>query len=344
MGWEGVNDVRVLLTGAFGNIGVSAVEELLKQGHQVRCFDLRTRANERTARRFSGEIEVVWGDLRRPQDVAAAVREQEAIVHLAFIIPKMSLTGIESEAAPEWARDVNVRGTRNLINAAEACPRPPRIVFTSSCHVYGRTQDQPPPRTVTDPVELVEHYSLHKVACEEMVKASSLQWTILRLAATFPLAIKLDPGMFDVPLGNRMEFVHTRDVGLAIANAVSSEEVWGKTLLIGGGPHCHFYFGEMAARILEAMGVGMLPEEAFSSTPFCTDWLDTSESQRLLDYQRRDFDDYVQEMVSLLGFRRHLVRLFRPLVRRSLLKKSPYYAASRTRLTAGRPVPRPVSQ
>ena len=320
--------MRVLLTGAFGNVGTSALGELLRQGHTVRCFDLRTKANEQATRRFKGQIEVVWGDLRRPEDVAAAVRDQDVVVHLAFIIPKLSATGVESEARPDWAREVNVGGTRNLLDAMKALPRPPKLIFTSSYHVYGRTQEQPPPRTVADPVQPIEHYTHHKVACEWMVRASGLDWTIFRLAATLPLAIQLDPGMFDVPLENRMEFVYTRDVGLAIANGVSSEDVWGKILLIGGGPRCQYTYREIVGRILEAMGVGMLPEEAFGSTPFCTDWLDTTESQALLDYQRCDLEDYVQEMVALLGTRRHLIRVFRPIVRRWLLRKSPYFRDS----------------
>lgn len=327
--------MKVLVTGAFGNVGVSALEELVRQGHTVRAFDLRTRANERTARRCGDGIEVVWGDLRRTEDVVATVQGQEAVIHLAFIIPKLSATGVESEAQPEWARQINVGGTRRLLEAMKAQPRPPRIVFASSLHVYGRTQHQPPPRTVADPVCPVEHYSRHKVECEEMIRASGLEWTILRFGAVLPLAIRLDPGMFDVPVDNRIEFVHTRDVGLALANALSNTEVWGKTLLIGGGPGCQFTYRDMVGRILDAMGVGMLPEEAFGSTPFCTDWLDTAESQSLLRYQQRDLDDYIRDMVTLLGFRRCLIRVFRPFVRRWLLAKSPYYLPQRHQVLPG---------
>ena len=201
--------MNVLLTGAFGNVGKSALAELLRQGHTVRCFDLKTRANERAARRFRGRIEVVWGDLRCPEDIAAAVRDQDVVVHLAFIIPKMSATGVESEARPDWAREINVGGTRNLLDAMQALPRPPKLIFASSYHVFGRTQDQLPPRTVLDPVRPIEHYAHHKVACEHTVRASGMDWAIFRLAATLPLAIQLDPGMFDVPLENRMEFVYT---------------------------------------------------------------------------------------------------------------------------------------
>lgn len=137
-----------------------------------------------------------------------------------------------------------------------------------------------------------------------MIRASGLQWAILRLAATLPIALKLDAGMFDVPLDNRIEYVHTRDVGLAFANAVSCPKVWGKTLLIGGGRRCQHYYWEIVEQILARMGVGSLPDEAFCSTPFATDWLDTKESQALLGYQQRTIADYVQDLVARLGLRR----------------------------------------
>ena len=329
--------MRVLLTGAFGNVGRCTLDELLAKGHQVRCFDLDSPANRSAAQGFPSNVEVMWGDLRQPEDLARAVRDQEAVVHLAFILPKLSATGVESEKCPDVARAVNVDGTRNLIAALEALTPAPRLLFTSSLHVFGLTQDRPPPRTCADPVQPTENYSQHKVSCEEMIRASRLPWAILRLAATPPLRLIMDPGMFDVPLDNRIEFIHRRDVALAIANAVSSDEVWGRTLLIGGGPRCQFYYGDFAERALEAMGVGMLPAAAFSTTPFATDWLDTTLSQELLHYQRHTLDDYTAEMVALLGFRRPLIRLFRPAVRAWLLRQSPYLRAQKPGFLAAKP-------
>lgn len=330
--------MNVLLTGAFGNIGTSTLEELLQQGHRVRCFDLPTPANRKAAQRARslavGEVEVLWGDLRRCDDVLAAVEGQEVIVHLAFIIPKLSATGFESEDHPDWARDINVGGTRHLLEAAAAsrvpsAAAPPRFLFASSYHIYGRTHDLPPPRTAGDPVQPIEHYAHHKVECEAMVRASGLEWSILRLAASLPIAMKMDPGMFDVPPDNRMEYVHTRDVGLAFANAVTCREAAGKVLLIGGGSRCQYLYREITGKVLAGMGLGPLPEEAFTTVPFPTDWLDTAESQHLLAYQRHTLDDYVRDMQRRLGARRHLVRAFRPLVRYLLLKQSPYYRAGR---------------
>ena len=110
-----------------------------------------------------------------------------------------------------------------------------------------------------------------------------------------------------------------------MANATSSPGVWGKLLLIGGGTRCQYYYREIVERVLTAAGVGMLPEAAFTTAPFATDWLDTSESQRLLQYQQRDLGDYIREVVAALGPRRRLAQAFRPLVRYSLVRQSPYF-------------------
>jgi len=314
--------MRVLVTGAFGNIGTSTVRELLAQGHLVRCFDLRTKANEQAAKRFGGLAEVAWGDLRKPADLLEAVKDQEVVIHLAFIIPSLSATGVDMQKEPEWARAINVGGTSNLLEAVKVQPKPARILFASSIATYGRTQHLRPPRRVTDPLLGTDPYAQHKIECEQMVRGSGLRWCILRLAATLPISMKMDAAMFDVPLENRMEYCHTRDVGLALANAASSRDVWGKVLNVGGGGRCQHTYREIAQEILNGLGVGMLPEKAFTKVPFCTDWLDTEESQRLLRYQRHTLKDYVRDMRRALGFRRHLAKLFRPVVRAMLLSKS----------------------
>src|SRR5438132_5614008 len=66
--WSEVH-MRILLTGAFGNIGMSTLQEILRQGHQVLFFVPRHKANERTARRFAGKIELIQCEIRGPADV-----------------------------------------------------------------------------------------------------------------------------------------------------------------------------------------------------------------------------------------------------------------------------------
>jgi hypothetical protein len=73
------------------------------------------------------------------------------------------------------------------------------------------------------------------------------------------------------------------------------------------------------------MGLGMLPESAFATEPYFADWLDTEESQRLLDYQRYSFDDIVQHLTRIFGHQKQLVTLVRPIARWWVLRLSPYY-------------------
>lgn len=320
--------MKVLLTGAFGNIGQHTITQLLNKGHQVRCLDLDTKANRRTAGEFKGRVETLWGDVSNRASVEAAVRGQDAVIHLAWI------TDIAwSETHVEEARKVNVGGTVNTIEALKAgLSQGRKLVFISSAGVFGRTQHLPNPREASDPVSPALVYSRHKVECEELVKNSGLEWSILRLAFAPPIKpgrLDLAYVLFIIPLDARFEFVDPRDAALAIANSVASNEVWQKTLLIGGGSRSQMPYREY---LRVAMGyLGPFPEGAFAlpGSPTPMDWLDTTESQRLLKYQNLTAQDFVRDQRAAMGAGRYLLPLVAPLIRRQLLKQSPYCKASR---------------
>ncbi len=311
--------MKVLLTGAFGNIGTNTIEALHQQGHQVTGFDLPTKANIKYAKRYKHKISISWGDIRQRKDIAAALQGQDVVIHLAGIIPP------DSERNPQRAEEVNIGGTHNLLEAAKGMANSPKLIFASSVSVFGRKFDCPPPRTAADSLEPSDNYSRHKIVCEEMIKSSGIRWAILRFPAVPSLSsMGIDPIMFDISLSTRIEFLHPKDAGLALANAVSSDEVWGKILLMGGGKEAQFEYCDYVGKTLEAVGIGRLPCEAFGRQPFYTDWMDTSESQRILQYQRRTLDDYLLEFKANLGLKRYFIPLLRPLIRRSLLRRSPY--------------------
>ena len=314
--------MNILITGAFGNIGTSTLRALAGRGYRVRCFDLPTRANQRLAAKHAVDCEVVWGDIRDFDDVQRAVYRQDMVLHLAAIIPAQSHTGAQSEKQPILAYAVNVGGMRNLIEAIQRMPIPARIIFTSSLNVYGRSQHLPPPRTAQCPVHPVDNYAKHKVMCEEMLRESELEWAVFRVAAAMPVKLVFEKAMFLIPQHNRMEFVHTRDVGYALANAVEKTNLWGMVWLIGGGVRCQFTYGCMLNQIMGLLGQKPLPAGIFSKLDSCFDWLDTKASQQLLRYQKRTFDDYVSEIHTLLGDQLIWLRLFRPLVRKVILLRA----------------------
>ncbi len=319
----------VLLTGSFGNIGSHTIPALLSEGHRVRCFDLPGPAHERAARRAieqaarsdgaADRLEFRYGDIRDASAVSAAVSGVEAVIHLAASIPP----GCNSD--PEGARQINVEGTRNLIGACRAGSKPPRLLFTSSLDVFGRTQSRDPPRTADEPVSATDPYTEHKLAGEEMVRGSGLSWCIFRFSDVPIIGLRAPhPIMFEIGLHNRIEALHADDAAFALARALVTEEAWGRLLLVGGGPSCRLTYGEYLRKLLEAMGVGMLPENAFSRAEYVTDWLDSSEAERLFRYQRHTFDDIVSDIASCLGWKKLFVPLARPFVRRAMIDMSPY--------------------
>ncbi|GAA1027071.1 NAD(P)-dependent oxidoreductase [Virgisporangium ochraceum] len=307
--------MRLMLTGATGNVGSRTLPALLAAGHDVRCLIPDTPAQRRAARRLPRDAELRWGDVRDAAAVRDACEGVEAVVHLAAVIPPTS------EEQPDLAREVNVGGTVNVVAA-----RPQRLLFASTLDVHGRTQDRPPPRRVDDPLVATDAYTAHKIECENLVRDSDLEWCILRLADVPVLGPRPPhPIMFEIGLDNRIESVHVADVATAITNALHTPAAWGRTLFIGGGPTCQLTYREFLTRMLAASGLPPLPDSAFSTAEYVTDWLDTVDSEALLQYQRHTFDDILTAVRAGLGWRRYLARLASPIVRASLLRMSPYY-------------------
>ena len=312
--------MNVLVTGAFGWIGTGLVDERLRRGHRVRVFDLPSMRRRAIVTKRWRAVDAHWGDVRDFEVVRTAVENQNVIIHLACIIPP------GSNSNPRLAKDVNVNGTATLIKAATALDQPPRIIYTSSFHVFGWTSHLPPPRRIGDPVQAVDPYSEHKLQCEAMLMNSGLDWMIMRLAYVPRIGWRSPPALlFEVPLHTRIETLHLRDVASALTNAVDCDEAFGRILLVGGGPRCQILYGDYLDKTMKSLGLGpSFPEKAFGLKPYPTDWLDTSESQRLLQYQHHSFDDLIEETARNTRFRRPFVTMLRPLIRYAVLRSSPY--------------------
>ena len=321
--------MRVLVTGALGSIGMASVRALIALGHHVRTFDLHSRASERRVRILGNGVDVHWGDIRSAEQVAAAVADQDAVIHLAAILFP------ESEADPGLSREVNVGGTRNVLAAMRAGPRQPALVYPSSIAVYGAGRFGGAPRRASDPVSPGTHYSHHKVACEEMTRSSGVPWTILRVGAAIepgasakitPLALQT---MLGVSLETRIEWIHPLDVGRAAANAIERPEARSNTWMIGGGPACRATQRDFFATAFESVGVGMFPDEAFGSGTFEMDWMETEESQRALEFQRHSWSDFHADFQLKMRLHRWALLPLRPIVQRSLVQRGLVHASLR---------------
>jgi nucleoside-diphosphate-sugar epimerase len=320
--------MKVLLTGATGNIGLATLEALLGENHDVVAFDLESRRARRLASGFDGRARFIWGDITAPESLRYALDGVDAVIHLAAILPPYS------ERAPELARRVNLDGTRGLIAQMEASPTAKRLIFASSVGIFGDVQEREPPLRVDTPVSPTDEYGRQKVACEQAIRRSRLQWSILRLAAVTPIHLQAhDPSiMFEFSPDARFEFLHPADAGTAFARAVACEKSIRKTLYIAGGPSCRMTFYDFISALMSAIGIGPIPVDAFVRTKpprFFGDWVDTEESQRLLRYQARGLNEQLADMKEDFGMLVPLIRLVRPLATWFMTRRSAYLKENR---------------
>lgn len=324
--------MQVLVTGAFGRLGQEGIECLLSEGHSVIAFDLPNGRNEKAARRFEGRVKTVWGDIRSSEDIGPCVEVCDAIIHNAGVLAPAS------ESLPELAYAVNVGGTKNILDAMRAREAPPVIVFASSLSVCGLRDPDSPLVTSDDPTVPSDNYTSNKAECERMLQESALPYVILRIgvsvgekAAAGDLSGDVFRTLFAINPATRMEWVHPRDVALAQVRAIENPAAHGKILMIGGGEDCRLTFGEFYGEMFDATGVGRFPREAYGSGQYYTGWLDTSESQALLAYQRVPFQGFITGLRHASRFTRWLVRLFAPIIRWFMLRYSDAWQAYKRR-------------
>jgi UDP-glucose 4-epimerase len=151
--------MRLLVTGGAGYIGSIVARQLLDAGHEVVVLDNLERGH-RAAVPEAAELIVV--DLRDAQAVSDSVRDTfDGVLHFAAL----ALVG-ESVEHPERYYRTNLAGTLNLLEAMVAAGVP-RLVFSSTCAVYGQPDEVPiseqaPPRPANA-------YGASKLAVDGMI-------------------------------------------------------------------------------------------------------------------------------------------------------------------------------
>ena len=116
---------RILVTGGSGFVGANLVITLLDRGYQVRSFD---RAPSPLAAQPG--LELLQGDICHQDVVAAAVDGVDTVFHTAALIELLGGASVTEEYR-QRSFAVNVEGTKNLVQAAQAA-RVKRFVYTSS--------------------------------------------------------------------------------------------------------------------------------------------------------------------------------------------------------------------
>ena len=315
---------KVLLTGAFGNVGTSTMEELLKGDFDITIFELKSPKNRISARKLKNKAMIIWGDLRKKEDLIPAIIGKDVVIHVGAIIPPLA------DLRPKLAEAVNVGGTQNIVSIIKEKSPNTKLIFTSSISVYGDRVRNPFIKT-SDPLKPSkgDEYAVTKIKAENMIKESGIDYAIFRLTYIVePYRVQFQPTMFKMPLETSLEVCHSKDVGLALTNAAASEDIWGGTYHIAGGEKCRITYKEYLDDMTEIFGLGreLLPAEAFSEEGYHCGYMDTNDGEDKLHYQRYSLRDIYESMKKRFRGLKLVTWMFRPLVRHLLLKKSDIWA------------------
>src|SRR6478735_6492962 len=125
--WRGV----ILVTGGAGFIGSNIVDALLERGHEVRVLDMFLAAAHRERRDYlDPRAELIEGDVRDPDTIAAAVAGADAVCHQSAMVG----LGLDLGDIADYVSH-NDLATAQLIRVL--APDPVPLVLASSMVVYG---------------------------------------------------------------------------------------------------------------------------------------------------------------------------------------------------------------
>ena len=259
---KALNEQEIVVTGGAGFIGSNLCRTLLEHGAKVTAFD----------NLYSGKIDFikdlmdkglnfVQGDIRDPAALEKATKNCEAIFHLA------AQTSVPfSMENPKEDCEINVVGTLNVLEAARKAGA--RMVFASSCAVYGNPAKKPTPETY--PTHPIAFYGLTKLLgenyCRFYQETYGLEVVMLRIfnvygpnchGAIYDFLNKLrkTPNKLEV-LGTgkqSRDFVYISDMVDALIKAATSPTAAGQAFNIGTGTTTSVT--ELAKMIIDILGL-----------------------------------------------------------------------------------------
>jgi nucleoside-diphosphate-sugar epimerase len=299
----------IVVTGATGNMGKGAIERLAQEPDAKICVFIRPQeAESPLVRRWVKDhgVAVALGDLTDARSVNLAVEGADVVLHLGGLVSPLA-----DELPPELVSQVNVEGTRNVVEAIKASPRRDaiRLVYIGT---VAETGDRSPPihwgRT-GDPIKVGRHghYAVTKAQGEAVVAESGLRyWVSLRQSgmAHYDMWKTSGPIVFHNPINGVFEWSTANDSARLLAGVTRPsvpDEFWRNFYNIGGGASSRVVNHEFMAKSMAALGIGdfrkvMRPNWS-ATRNFHGQWYaDSDRLEALVPFREQSLDAFFEEL------------------------------------------------
>ncbi|CAM8671523.1 hypothetical protein sphantq_01019 [Sphingobium sp. AntQ-1] len=223
--------MRIAMTGATGFVGAETLEQALADG-------LRVNALTRRAQPPRAKLKWVHGSLDDAAALDALVRDADAVIHIAGVVNAPDREGFEAGNARGTMAVVDAmrkRGIKRLIHVSSLAAREPGL----------------------------SDYGWSKELAEKHVKASGLDWTIVRPPAIYGPGDKemlelfrmAKRGIMLLPPGGRLSVIHVRDLAaLLLALTQERENSLTRTYEVDDGTPGGWDHQDFGAAIGQAVG------------------------------------------------------------------------------------------
>lgn len=227
--------MSVFIAGATGFVGGHLVDNLLSQGHKLKCLARSEKAKESLSAKG---VEVIHGDITTPDTLKGILQPEDFVIHLV---------GIIEEKGKATFGSIHVDGTSNLVNEAKRAGV--RHFFYQSA--------------LGADINSWSGYLKTKAEAEDIVKRSGLKYTIFRPSLiigpwdgfTKKLVdmLKLSP-VLPIPGEGKSKFqpIYIKDWLKCMGKVIDNPDKFISTYEIGGPEHLSYK--EIVEKLSKSMG------------------------------------------------------------------------------------------
>jgi nucleoside-diphosphate-sugar epimerase len=159
--------MRILIAGGAGYLGGYMTDYLLGLGHDVTVYD-----NLLYETRFMKDVGFICGDIRNTDLLSNIVHQYDCVIWLAALVGDGACA-----VNPELTRQINTETVKWLADTFKG-----KIVWTSTCSVYGKNDDVLNEESPTNPLSV---YAATKLEAEKYLAAKRPDALIWRLGTLF---------------------------------------------------------------------------------------------------------------------------------------------------------------